>query len=112
MNKSQMININEEYFNSPYYFLIREKTDKYSLYFSINGTLSEARDNDEVVHFDKKNIKKIKNHLNKIVKTKRKPTTKKLKKELESLMLTLNHHQQQVPQVPSLISFLMYFFHS
>jgi len=86
MNKSQMININEEYFNSPYYFLIREKIDKYSLYFSINNTLSEARDNDEVVHFDKKNIKKVKNYLNNIVKTKRKPTKKKLKKELEELV--------------------------
>jgi hypothetical protein len=49
-----MININKEYFNSPYYFLIREKIDKYSLYFSISNTLSEARDNDEVIHFDKK----------------------------------------------------------
>lgn len=81
-----MININKEYFNSPYYFLIREKVDKYSLYFSISNTLSEARDNDEVIHFDKKNIKKVKNHLNKMVKDKRKPTKSKLKKELEELV--------------------------
>lgn len=86
MNKSQMININKEYFNSPYYFLIREKTDKYSLYFSISNTLSEARDNDEVFHFDKKNIKKVKNHLNKMVKGKKPTTKKKLKKELEELV--------------------------
>ena len=71
MNKSQMININEEYFNSPYYFLIREKIDKYSLYFSINSTLSEPRDNDQVIHFDKKYIKKVKNHLNKVIKSKK-----------------------------------------
>jgi len=81
-----MININEEYFNSPYYFLIREKTDKYSLYFSISNTLSEARDNDEVFNFDKKNIKKVKNHLNKMVKGKKPTTKKKLKKELEELV--------------------------
>ena len=81
-----MINVNEEYFNSPYYFLIREKTDKYSLYFSISNTLSEARDNDEVFNFDKKNIKKVKNHLNKMVKGKKPTTKKKFKKELEELV--------------------------
>jgi hypothetical protein len=86
MNKSKMININKEYFNSPYYFLIREKTDKYSLYFSISNTLSEARDNDEVIHFDKKNIKKVKNHLNKTVKSGKNTSKKKLKKELEELV--------------------------
>jgi len=84
--KNKMININEEYFNSPYYFFIKDKMDKYSLYFSIKNTLSEARDNDEVINFDKKNIKKVKNFLNKLVKSKRKPQTKKLKKELEELV--------------------------
>ena len=59
MNKSQMININEEYFNSPYYFLIRENIDNYSIYFSINNTLSEAKQDKDVIHVDKKNIKKV-----------------------------------------------------
>ena len=54
-----MININKEYFNTPYYFLIRENIDNYSIYFSINNTLSEAKQDKDVIHVDKKNIKKV-----------------------------------------------------
>lgn len=81
-----MININKEYFNTPYYFLIRENIDNYSIYFSINNTLSEAKQDKDVVHFNKKNIKKVKNYLNNVVNSKNKPTKKKLKKELEELV--------------------------
>jgi hypothetical protein len=81
-----MININEEYFNSPYYFLIRDKGDKYSLYYSIMNTLSEARNNDDVLHFDKKNIKKLTLFLNDTIKKKKPTTKKKFKKELEELV--------------------------
>lgn len=81
-----MINIDEEYFNAPYYFLIRNKDEKYSVYFSINNTLTEARDTDDVVHFEKKKINKVKNYLKNIVKTKKKTSTKKLKGEIEELV--------------------------
>ncbi|MCF8341748.1 MAG: hypothetical protein K9I82_12285 [Chitinophagaceae bacterium] len=81
-----MININEEYFNSPYYFLIREKDEKYSVYFSINKTITEARDKDDVVHFNKKNINKVKNFIKNTIKTKKKTSTKKIKGEIEELV--------------------------
>jgi len=81
-----MINIDEEYFNPPYYFLIRNKNEKYSVYFSINNTLTEAREKDDVVHFGKKKLGKLKNYIKNLVKTKKKTTTKKLKGEIEELV--------------------------
>ena len=41
-----MITNNEEFYSSPYYFFIKETKNKYSLYFSIEGTLLEARKKD------------------------------------------------------------------
>ena len=48
-----MIATDNEFYSSPYYFLLRDKGDKYSLYFSVEGTLTEARKKDEVIHFEK-----------------------------------------------------------
>jgi hypothetical protein len=48
-----MINTDKEFYSSPYYFLLRDKGNKYSLYFSVEKTLSEARKKDDVMHFKK-----------------------------------------------------------
>ena len=66
-----MISVDKEFYSSPYYFFLRNKGDKYSLYFSAEETLSEARKKDEVIHFDKKDGKKVKNYLEKITKEKK-----------------------------------------
>jgi hypothetical protein len=63
-----MITIDQEFYSSPYYFLLRDKGDKYSLYYSVEGNLNEARKKDEVIHFEKSK------------------TTKGLKKDLEELV--------------------------
>lgn len=81
-----MITIDKEFYSSPYYFLIRDKGDKYSLYFSVEGTITEARKKDEVLHFDKKKGKKIKQHLEKVTKEKKVKSTKALKMDLEELV--------------------------
>ncbi len=81
-----MISVNEEFYSSPYYFFLRDKGDKYSLYFSVEETLSEARKKDEVIHFDKKKGKKVKNYLEKIAKEKKKKSTKTIKTDLEELV--------------------------
>jgi hypothetical protein len=66
-----MITVDTEFYSSPYYFLLRDKGDKYSLYFSVEETLTESRKKDEVIHFDKKKGKKVKNHLEKVTKEKK-----------------------------------------
>lgn len=81
-----MITIDKEFYSSPYYFLLRDKGDKYSLYFSVEQTLSEARKKDEILHFQKEKVDKVKKHLNKVAKEKKVKTTKHLKKDLEELV--------------------------
>jgi hypothetical protein len=81
-----MIATDSEFYSSPYYFFLRDKGDKYSLYFSVEGTLNEARKKDEVIHFAKKDGEKVKNHVKKIAKEKKIKTTKGVKKDLEELV--------------------------
>ena len=81
-----MIPVDTEFFSSPYYFLMRDKGDKYSLYFSVENTLTEARKKDEVIHFSKEKGEKVKKHLKKIAKEKKIKDTKTLKTDLEELV--------------------------
>jgi hypothetical protein len=81
-----MITADLEFYSSPYYFLLRDKGEKYSLYFSVEETLTEARKKDEVIHFEKNKGNKVKNHLKKVAKEKKIKTTKGLKKDLEELV--------------------------
>ena len=81
-----MITTDKEFYSSPYYFLLRDKGDKYSLYFSVEGNLNEAREKDEVIHFEKSKGGKVKNHLKKVTKEKKVKSTKTLKKDLEELV--------------------------
>jgi hypothetical protein len=83
-----MITTDKEFYSSPYYFLLRDKGDKYSLYFSVEGTLTEARKKDEVIHFKKSNGEKVKKHLKKVAKEKKVKDTKTLKTDLEELVNT------------------------
>lgn len=81
-----MIAIDQELYSNPYYFLLRDKGNKYSLYFSVETTLSEARKKDEKVDFDKKHGDKVRKHLSKVAKEKKVKTTKELKGEIEELV--------------------------
>lgn len=81
-----MISIDTEFFSSPYYFLMRDKGNKYSLYFSVESTLTEARKKDEVIHFPKEKGEKVKKHLKKVAKEKKVKDTKTLKTDLEELV--------------------------
>jgi hypothetical protein len=44
----------KEYFSSPYYFFLKEGRNSIDLYFSVQGTLTEARKKDEKISFNKK----------------------------------------------------------
>jgi hypothetical protein len=65
-----MLKLNEEYFGSNYYFLLREKKDGGHLWFSVANTITEARKKDEYVKVPKDKIEKLKQHLEKIIKRK------------------------------------------
>ena len=49
-----MINYNQEYYSSPYYFFLKDKGDKISLYYSVEETLTESRKKDKKNRLRKK----------------------------------------------------------
>ena len=80
-----MINFNEEYFSKPYYFFLKDRGDKVSLYYSVSETLSESRKKDEKMDFDKKDSPKIKNLIGKIMKNKSVKSTDEVTKSLKNI---------------------------
>jgi hypothetical protein len=80
-----MINFNTEYYSNNYYFFLKERADKISLYYSIADTLTESRKNDERIDFDKKDSKKVKNIVGNVLKSKTKVSKDALTKKLKSI---------------------------
>ena len=58
-----MINFDKEYFEHPYYFFLRDKGKKIHLYYNVTNTLSEARKEDEMIEFDKKEADIVKKQI-------------------------------------------------
>jgi hypothetical protein len=82
-----MINYNQEYYSSPYYFFLKDKGDKISLYYSVEETLAESRKKDKKMDFDKKDSPKVKSLISKILSKKKKPqSTDEVEKELDELI--------------------------
>jgi len=81
-----MIKVDQEIFSSPYYFFLRDKGKEYNLYFSVEETLSEARKKDEMIKVPKDKVKHVKTYLEKLLKGKKKKTTKDVSGELEELV--------------------------
>ncbi len=79
-----MIQLNKEYFDSPYYFFLKEKEDKISLYYSFSKTLSEARKKDFKIDFNKKSKISLKKKINDLLKSKKHKNSDELKKDIES----------------------------
>lgn len=74
--------LNKEYFQTPYYFFLKTRKDGGSLYYSISNTLSESRKKDERFDFDLKDMDKVKKIVMKIIKDKKIKTIPELKKVL------------------------------
>jgi hypothetical protein len=82
-----MINYNEEYYSSPYYFFLKDRGDTISLYYSVENTLTESRKKDRKKDFDKKDSPKVKSLIAKILSKKKKPSsTDEVEKELDELI--------------------------
>ena len=81
-----MLKLNEEYFGSNYYFLLREKKDGGHLWFSVANTIVEARKKDEYVKVPKEKIEALRKHLEKIISGKKKKSTKEIKGEVDEIV--------------------------
>jgi hypothetical protein len=75
----------KEYFKSPYYFFLKEGKDDMTLYFSVSGTLTEARKKDEEIKFNKKDKKSVEQELTKIFREKKLKDTDSVKKHLTKM---------------------------
>lgn len=64
-----MINLNEEYYQSPYYFYLKDRGDKIAVYFAVENTISESRKNDEVIVVDKEVFQDIQKVISNIIKS-------------------------------------------
>jgi hypothetical protein len=80
-----MINFNKEYFSDNYYFFLKDRGNKISLYYSYADTLTESRKSDNKIDFDKKDSKKVKDIIKKVVNAKSKPSFKEVEKEIKSV---------------------------
>jgi hypothetical protein len=81
-----MINENQEFFSSPYYFFLKEKSDNFSLYFSVENTLTEARKKDKMIKIPKEKLEMVKKYLEKLVKQKKKKSSKEVGGEIDELV--------------------------
>ena len=70
-----MIELNKEYFASPYYFFLKENRNTIDVYFSVQSTLTEARKKDEKISIPKSKEKEIKSVVSKLGKQKDKKFT-------------------------------------
>jgi len=80
-----MINFNTEYFGNNYYFYIKDRGNKISLYYNVADTLTESRKSDDKLEFDKKDEKKVKGVVSSALKTKSKVSKKALDKKLKGI---------------------------
>ena len=79
-----MIKLNEEYFQSPYYFYLKEKGNKINVYFAVEETITESRKNDEVVVVDKEVFNDIQKVISSILKSGKKLSKKYVHKLLDN----------------------------
>ena len=75
LKKVYMINFNTEYFKKPYYFFLKDKGDKMSLYYSVSENLNEAKQIDSKMDFDKSQEKNIKTFISQVLSENKKMTT-------------------------------------
>jgi hypothetical protein len=83
-----MIKLNQEYFNSPYYFYLKDKGSKINVYYSVSNTIVESRKTDDVVVIDKKDFEDIQKMISKIMKSGKKLTKNQVHKLLDSKSLS------------------------
>lgn len=83
-----MFEIDNEFYSKPYYFFLRNKGKDYSLYFSSEETLTEARKKDVMVKVPADKVEDVKKYIKSLTKSKNKKSTKDIEMELDELVNT------------------------
>jgi len=77
----------KEYFKRPYYFYIKEGDINFSLYYSVQETLTEARIHDEKIDFVKGDFALVKKTILEIAKSKKRYSKDDIKKKFEAIKI-------------------------
>jgi len=75
-----MLEFGKEYFSNEHYFYLKDRGDKFSVYYSVGKTLKESKDQDSEIVFIKEDLNKVKNFIKKIISSGKKFTKDQLKK--------------------------------
>jgi hypothetical protein len=75
-----MLEFGKEYFSNEHYFYLKDRGDKFSVYYSVGKTLKESKDQDSEIVFLKEDLNKVKNFIKKIISSGKKFTKDQLKK--------------------------------
>lgn len=81
-----MIEFNKEYFQKPYYFFLKDKGSKISLYYSVSETLTEAKKEDTKIDFPKKDEGKLKSYVSKVLNSGKKINFEVIQKHLRQML--------------------------
>lgn len=81
-----MIEFDKEYFNKPYYFFLKDKGNKISLYYSVSSTLGESKKEDNKIDLPKSQEKNVKNFISKILKSGKKISPETISKSLKKML--------------------------
>jgi hypothetical protein len=87
-----MIGLNQEYFQTPYYFFLKDKGDKIAIYYSVSDTITESRKTDDVIVVDKEVFEEIQKVISKILNS-----GKKLTKEFVHNLLDKKAKSKEKP---------------
>ena len=94
-----MIKLNEEYFNSPYYFFCKDKGNKIAIYFSVSNKISESIKNDEVIVVDKEIFKDIQKIISNILNSGKKLSKQYIHKLLSSKSKSNNKSNGEIDEL-------------
>jgi len=83
-----MIEFGKEYFKKPYYFFLKDKGDMVSVYYSSSETITEAKDNDEIIDVPKKDLPKLKSFIGSVLKSDKLPSSEFITKKMKSFKKT------------------------
>jgi hypothetical protein len=80
-----MITFGREYFSNNTYFFLKKNENKIDVYYSVNETISEARELDELISLPLNSEKTLLKLVEKVIKSKKKFTKDDLKKLIDNI---------------------------
>ena len=99
-----MIEFNKEYFKKPYYFYLKDKGSKISLYYSVSNTLTEAKNEDKKIDIPKSKEKEIKKYVEGVLKSDKKLTSEGIGEYIKKMLDGLKNEVYETKVLSKIIT--------